>query len=317
MKDMIEEEVEDALLAEVPDMINELFGQIPMDYSFDIDLPNQDDVEVQVTLAPSGIATDANGDAITFKMNSRIILDYVSSVPPTLPGSLRTNSTVPANFGQYIFGTSNDYELAMYMGDDLLNQALYNLFRAGAISLDMNSVFNTSETVWQLLLPDDLIASYPSNDVNIKIRPLLPPVFLIVSKDDKFNPINSSLQMGDIIINAFVVDGANEVLFLSIAVSATIGMEIDIPFPSNTLEITFTTTTTEVDLVAEPLGDFNQALLEALAPALVEFILPILGNLLEGIEIPTIGGYGVEVLSLMPYGPGNDYISVWTNMVAP
>ena len=95
-------------------------------------------------------------------------MDHVSPVPPTMPGSLITPGAPPAIFGQSIWGTSNDYEMGIFLGDDILNQALYNIYRAGSLSLDLDDVFRTSDLLAFLLLPADLRTAYPDHVVNFK-----------------------------------------------------------------------------------------------------------------------------------------------------
>ncbi len=313
---LIEGVVSDALQSEVPVILEALINQIPMEYTFTIDLPNQSNVDVSVTMEPESIITNATGDAFTFGMNSKISMDHISPVPPVMPGSLETPGSPPGNFGMYIWGTSNPYDLGIYFGDEIFNQAFYNIFRAGSLSLDMDEVFRTNDTIALLLLPSDIRTAYPDNAINFKIRPLLPPV-LIVGQGAAI-PLPTELQMGDFMIHGFVVDDASqEVLFLTIAISFKVEMGIDIPFPTNTIEVTMATPEVVVDMVAEPIADFNDVILEAIAPYVVELVLPIITNLMGGIEIPTFGDYGIQVLQMFPLGSNTDYITIWGDLIAP
>lgn len=319
ISDMIEDVASDALQAEIPPLMSELISQLPSDFTFPLVLPNSTTVNVNVAMEPSQVSTNINGDAFTFVMDSRIMMDVISGIPPALPGSFATPSATPDHFGAYIFGTSNPYELAVYIGDDIFNQALYNIYRAGALSLDLDAVFYNDDLLAIPLLPSELRdqGTYPNAAVNIKFRPLLPPMMLI-GAGDKSDPVATRIQMGDLLVDCYIVNqSAEEELFLEMALSFTVDVDIDIPYPSNTLEIVMGTPDVQIDIVAEPIADFNDVVLEELAPYLVEMILPILTDLLEGIEIPTFAGYGIDVLQMFVVGSGSDYISIWTDLVTP
>ena len=319
ISDLIEDVVSDALQSEVPAILNDLISQLPTDYTFPITLPNSGTVNVNVAMEPTQVSTNVNGDAFTFVMDSRIMMDEVSGIPPTLPGSFATPSAAPDSFGAYILGTSNPYELAIYIGDDIFNQALYNIFRAGALSLNLDAVFYNDDILAIPLLPSELRdqVTYPHSPINIKFRPMLPPMMLI-GVGDKSDPVSTSIQMGDLIVDCYIVNtSAEEELFLEMAMSFTVDVDIDIPFPSNTLVVTIGTPDVQMDIVAEPIADFNDVVLEALAPYLVELVLPIISDLLQGIEIPTFSGYGIQVLQMFVTGSGSDYISIWTELITP
>lgn len=312
---IIEDVVSDALQDEVPDLLTEVLNEIPMDYTFDVTLPDGTDANANFAVRPATVSSNDNGDAMTFIMQSRFMLDAVSSLPPVMPGSIRTSSTAPDSFGQYIWGTSNDYEMGMYLGDDILNQALYNIYRAGALSLDYDQAFATDDTGIGLLLPAAIISTYPHNDVNLKFRPLLPPVILV---GEGGRSVPARVQMGDMMLHMFVVDDlGDEVLILSAAVSFDAAAAIDIVFPDNTLSISLSNPDAVLDVVSEPVADFNNDLFEGLGPFLVEMLLPIIENFLGEIQIPTFSGYGAQVLQAFPIGPQADYISIWLDLIAP
>jgi hypothetical protein len=46
-------------------------------------------------------------------------------------------------------------------------------------------------------------------------------------------------------------------------------------------------------------------------------ILPVITNMLEGIEIPMFGDFGIEVLDMTPLGSNSDYITIWTKLITP
>jgi len=266
-----------------------------------------------MALRPASITTNGSGDAFSITMDGRIMTDFTSGVPPALPGSIQTPGNPLQPFGLYIYGTSNLYDLGLYIGDDMMNQALYALYKSGGLSLDMDAVMNTDDSIFALLLPE-LPALYPNADINLKFRPLLPPVMLFGALDSAV----ADIQMGDLLLHMYVKpSGEDEILLLTVAVSMDIPITLDIPFPENSLEIAFGTPIVVVDLIAEPFIDFNDTVFDAFIPVLVEFILPVLGQMIGGIEIPTFEGWGVEVQQMFPLGQYTDYLTIWTSLISP
>ncbi|MCZ7582358.1 MAG: hypothetical protein M5R36_02940 [Deltaproteobacteria bacterium] len=49
----------------------------------------------------------------------------------------------------------------------------------------------------------------------------------------------------------------------------------------------------------------------------MSLIVPLLGNLLGAIEIPTIGGYGVDILDFKGVGGYSDFIGIYGNLIQP
>jgi hypothetical protein len=315
---IVEGVVSDALEDEIPPAIEGLLNDLPMDYDFDLDLPTGQTVTFNLAAKPARILTNPGGDAFTIQMDARILTEYTSGVPPELPGSIMTSGPAPQDFGLYS-GTSGTglYDLGLYIADDIINQALYQLYRAGAISFDIEDILNTSDAVLDFLLPE-LAALYPDAPINLSFRPLLPPVIMVGQVSKTVTPLPTKIQMGDLLVHMYVQPaGLDPILILSLALSFDAPAGIGVSSVDNALEVTLGSPIVVADLIAEPVIDFNDTVFEALAQPLVDIILPIIGGLIGSIEIPTFSGYGIQLDTMLAVGQYSDYIGIWTTLIVP
>ncbi|MCZ7585452.1 MAG: hypothetical protein M5R36_20105 [Deltaproteobacteria bacterium] len=155
--------------------------------------------------------------------------------------------------------------------------------------------------------------------MNIKIRPLLPPIVLISPVGA---PITAPLvpvefQLGDMIVNMFVDDGTNETLFLQMAVTLKQQAGMGIKFPDNTFELTLGDTFVHIYVFAEPLMDWDNSLFEDVAPLLVDLIMPVVSDLLGSIQLPTFDDFGYTVWENRAMGPSLDYVGIFMDLNPP
>ncbi len=312
IQSLMENIIGDILTANVPPLLQDLLDQLPQDFTFEL-LGN--DFAVDYTI--DNILWDDTGGS--FYMDMGISTPGGNPSVPDFGGSIQTPGTAPAHseIGMYVPGTESPYSFGILLADDFLNQALYVLYKTGMISQDFDAVFDTDNGIIGLVFPD-LATAYPGAQVNISLRPMLPPVLVVATQQrgaiTDSNGIPVEFQIGDMIVSMFVDDG-QEHLFLEMAVNLIMPAAMGIKFPDNTIQLDIHDPVLYISVIREPLMDFDDALFEDIGPLLVDLLLPLIGGLLEGIPLPTFDDYGFYVLEEMIMGPSSDYVGIFAEIV--
>ncbi|MCB9490116.1 MAG: hypothetical protein H6684_15405 [Deltaproteobacteria bacterium] len=312
MTDFLESAVENTLSAIVPEVLEALLGQLPTDFAF-----NLSGYEVNVEYAFNQILWDDDGG--TFKMDMGMWTTDGSPAVPDFGGSLETESIPPqdSEFSRYIPGTQNPYAFGIVLTDEVLNQSLYTLYRTGLLSLDFNGIFTTDTTGMGLIFPG--LKSYCNGcDINMKLRPLLPPLLTVGGTgngDPSLIPVE--VQMGELMVSLYVDNGSTEELFLDIAGQLIMPAGMGIKYPDNTLDIQFADdeATMAVYVLAEPLGfGWDNQKLQGLSSFLLQLVAPSMDALFEGIVLPGFGGVNMSVLNQQIMGANNDYMGFFSDL---
>lgn len=311
--------IEDMIISEIAPMIQDLLNDLTLSFAFDI---------LNFTYvfdANFSDLTEFGPDGGSIWINA--MANYgngswaVGPNTPDLPGSLLTASPVP-DLGPYIPGTTTPYGFGAVFSDDLLNQVLHATHRSGLLSLDLDqetlellgiSGF-TLTTTWLGLLMPGLIPEYGLNKtVEIRLRPLLPPVMLFNTEKG----LPAELQFGDFILEWWCERSADEwELFAKVDLAMFIPVDIDVS-DKQSISITFGEIEMYSELYEEPVFDIGNGFIENVLPALVELLIPaLLGSLLEEIPIPTFEGYTLEVESLQTVGTAQDWAGMFGSLVA-
>ncbi len=306
---LIEDLIEDALVSTIPPMLEDLLNDIPQNFSFEID-----GIPFDVKYEIDRINWDDTGGS--FYMNTGMKTDVQSALVTDFGGSLSSPGTPPSHedMGQYVPGTQNFYGFGMLFDDDFFNQALYSLYKAGLISQDFEDIAATGDTLIQFAFPG-LHDAYPGQ-VNATLRAMLPPVIIVAPQDSGTDgAIPVEIQIGDLIVN-MLVDGADgEKPFVKMAVSLKIPATLDVQFPDNILVLDFGDPEASIYTISEPLMHFeNNALFEDAAPLIVELLVPMLGDLVGNIAIPSFGGYSLSVVDEMIMGSSNDFVAIFADL---
>ncbi|MCZ7586909.1 MAG: hypothetical protein M5R36_28165 [Deltaproteobacteria bacterium] len=307
VRDLIEDTINDILSEEIPPLLEDLLSQLPTDFGFDV---SGHPFLVEYTI--DNTVWDRDGG--TFEMSARISSPDENPAVPDFGGSLATLSEPPDNIGAYVPDSEDVYGFGAIVSDDFINQALYVLFRTGVISADFNAIAHTSDALMQLIFPG-LNDTLPG-DIDVKLRPNYPPILLVsppAAADISAVPVE--IQFGDLIVNFYVDDG-DETLFLRLAVNLIIPAELTVDYPANTIGITFGDPEMSFYVFAEPVIDFDNALFEDVAPVIADLLLPILSDLLSGIQIPSfdVEGYGLLLFKEAAMGGSLDYLGFFLNL---
>ena len=194
------------------------------------------------------------------------------------------------------------------------NQVLYTVYRTGMLHLDVAAGIDACDTLFYALLPE-ICDHYGGGSVplNITIRPQLPPVMVI--NPAKAGTIETEIQLGDMFIYLLAdTGGGNPEPVLTISASTKIPTDITHVWEDNSLNVAFGDVDVYVDTVANPLS-LPEGLFEDIAPLLVDFILPILSQAIEGIGLPEfeVAGdiYRPRLNNIFVLGSGQDFIGAF------
>ncbi|MBZ0273378.1 hypothetical protein K8I61_15170, partial [bacterium] len=310
IEDIIEDLIEDVLSDAVPPLLEELLNQIPTSFTFDVG-----GISFAVEYAFDHITWDEDGGSFYMDMS----MDTPDIVPgiPNHGGSLYTPGIVPPHnaMGKYMPGSANPYGIGVMLADDFLNQALNLLYRTGLISQDLDLGVDTSNALINLIFPG--LDAAASGDIIVKLRPQFPPVLYVAPQGGSPTYIPVEIQMGELEVNMFVDTGADEVLFLQMAVGLILPADMGVKFPDNTIELFFGDPEMAIYVFAEPLINWDNNLFEDVAPLLADILIPLLSEFLGGIQLPTFEGYGITVLDQDIMGANNDFIGIFSDILFP
>lgn len=303
VQDLIENTVDDLLSQTIPPLLEELMSQIPYDFDFQVG-----EATFNVGFQPTNL--DPDGDGVTFWMRSRVQTDTINPIVPTFDGSFKTPSNSPT-FGHYIPGTAQTYGFGIALGDDIVNQILYQVYRSGMLHQDFEQVFNACDALIYAVFPP-ICDTYGDVPLTIKMRPLLPPIILF--EPAKFNAVNTEIQMGDLLLHLYTDDGNTQELVLTLATSTILPATISHDYYTNALSVDFDTPEVVVDTISNPLA-LNEDLFEALAPVLIELITPIFSQALQGFELPSFDGWTLQMEQMFAIGGGYDFIGIYAELI--
>ena len=309
---MIEEEagplIADAL-NELNDALNQEIDVLGYVYRFELEFESLETVDNGVTLwsTVEVEAIDPEGP------------------PKEQPGSLMTSSTTP-ELDSYIPGTTTPYGFGVAIDDDLLNQALYEVYQSGLLSLRIDQytapglgfTFNwrTNDTILKLLLPQ-LQQIHNDAPVAIELRPQIMPVIVIEPEAFKDSEVSAELQVGDYLIDMIVVHPQEgDIVAFTLGLALYLPVTIGVDTQANSISLTFAEDMAiEIHVIFEEVN-FNNNAFEQFVPMVLDFLLPMLGGILESFPIPSFEGYTFDVESLMATGDLTDWVGLFGDLTA-
>jgi len=318
LQDMIEE----AIMEMIPPYIEQFLEEIDLSFDFDFFGFNYrlsaDFTEVEFTNQGGTIWLHAFVDYGDGSWNP-------GPNAPDLPGSYESDNSEPS-FGVYVPGTTTPYDIGAAIGDDILNQALHAVHRSGMLSLDldeetMEELFGTSIelTTGELgLFFPGLWGEYGmGEEVIIRLRPMLPPVFNInplKAAAEKAGSLDAEIQIGDFVLELSTNDEAWAKVALAMYVPAEVSIADGTP---QTISLDFGDIEMYSDLfyVMEGITG-NDSLFETFLPQLVNIFLPLLlGSVLEEFPIPSIEGFTINVDAFQKIGPASDWMGLFGSLL--
>jgi len=307
----IEDTANASLRNEIPDLIQDLLNDIPLRFEFPVG-----DATFSFDGQPETLTTTATG--MTIWMDGRVISDTINPAVRPLNGSIRTPSSVP---DLAVIPNGSQAGVAVALSDDMFNQIFYTVYRSGMIHLNVDDAFDACDTLLYTIIPEicDTFQILPGLPLmlDISIAPSLPPVMLLTPITGKSGTLETQIQIGDMMIHLLADDatapGGHRPV-LSLSVSATIPANIEHVFETNTLTVNFGTPIVFVDTVSNP-AMLTESFFEDLAPLLVELIMPILAEAIEGFTLPTfdVGNdtYRTQVNDIFYIGASGAFMGIF------
>ena len=310
IEDLVEGMVSDMILDEVQPLIADVLADLDLSFSFNL-------TGIDFDLTASFQSVDFQPTGGTIWLDAVIESSYEDPNTPQFTGSYYTSGVAPTFYTTAPNGTG--YGFGFGLADDLLNQALHEIYRSGMATIHIDQAFAQQwGFTWDLTTTDlalfipRLALLYPATPVEFWLAPKLPPIL-------QFSAVKSSsagltLQMGDFLVSMMVVpDGQTPVEAFTMALALEVPVTVTVDTAANTLSMAFGTPTVSVDIFNE-LVDFNDALVEGLAPVLIGFIMPYLGQLLGEFPIPALQGFTINLIDLAVFGNQDDYLGVFGDL---
>lgn len=291
VRPIVEDELEDEILAQAPDAINDMLDEL------EIAIPvNVMGTTVHVDAIPQAVPIDSNGLSLVLKtaVEAATVLPEFEG-----PGSLRTSTSRPT------YATSPGFYLSV--SDDFVNQILYSLWEAGLVNTVVErSADNVDMSALVLLAPT-------ATSFDIEFDPLLPPVFRPLDEADA----EGELQLGDMLVDLHANFARGERQHIArLAVSVFARSQIDMDSDD----------TISFEIVGEPEfyfdgvfstvehldGDDMAELLEVLLPT-------VMPNMMQGAQefpLPSFEGYGINNPQVDVAGPSGDYFNFSGNLTS-
>jgi len=206
------------------------------------------------------------------------------------------------------------HDVGILADDDFINQALFAVYRAGALCVDLEGAqagLPLDTSLLALLAPgsfDDLFAQ--TRPLRLELRPLRPPTATAAGRHDL------TVQVRDLQLDIYAeLDGRMAAL---LGVDLEIDAGVDLAFDGSTGSLAANVALSGDDLRAT--GRPNQivpgAEVEAAARIgnLFDAIAgPLLGGALSGLsfDVPAFAGFGLQRLDIAAAGPAQDWLGAY------
>ncbi len=291
VRPIVEQELEDEILAQAPDAINDMLAEL------EIAIPlNVMGTTIHVDAIPQAVPIDSNGLSLVLKTAVE-----AASVLPDFegPGSLRTSTSRPS------YSTSPGFYLSV--SDDFVNQILYSVWEAGLVNTVVDREAGNADMSGLVLLAPG------ATSFDIEFDPLLPPVFRPSDAADS----EGELQLGDMLVDLHANFPRGEQQHIArLAVSVFAQAQIDMDSDD----------TISFEVVGEPEFYFDgvfstvENLDDDDMAELLEVLLPsAMPNMLQGAQefpLPSFEGYGINNPQVNVAGPSGDYFNFSGNLTS-
>jgi len=295
---------------EIPPIIDQALSDLELLYSFEL---------LGHTLTMEGAFADLEieEDGLDLWLDAQVTADSYDPETPAHPGSYFTYGVLPT------LGTLTPgglaYQLGAALSDDILNLALYIVYRSGMLTFDLDQ-----ETAPQFGFTWDMVAGdlelfFPGISaiggadapVILQLRPYLPPVLLISETKD----VDAELQIGELFMNLIVEpEGGAPVNTLSLAVALVAPVTVVASEEGDALSFEIGTPTISLD-VMESMFLLPDVFLETFMPTLIQLLMPVIAGFLEEFPIPAFEGYTISIKELTTIGQEDDYLAVFGDLV--
>jgi hypothetical protein len=268
-------------------------------------------VAAHVKFQPSDV--QITPDAARIVMAGSMSADQAECVEAYDPGtSLQTDSEAP-DAGDYPAEVGGDVQIALHLGDDFANQALYALWRGGllcytlgpelGISIDTTVINSISDQAFAEIFPE-------GETVAIVTSPGAPPTVDYTGSHDL------DVAITDLGVDFYAELDGRQARFLGLAINGGAGVDLALDGSTGELGI-------ELDIGADSLtpsvaynelaASANDAILAGFNGLFSTLLGSLLGGLTDGLAfaLPSFSGIGLEELAIAPNGAASDWLGLY------
>lgn len=324
IKTLVGQLVGDLLENELPQIIEELLGDL--DLSFPVDL-----LDVTFTFGLDFETIDFEPTGATIWLGGNVTKNAPDDPNNkescysnlTTCGSLLTPGLAP-DLDTQSWDGNLQYGFGLAVGDDYINRALYQFFRAGIMNFSVMDYTQEQGGTWdlridnpliQLLVPDldDMFPDDPDAPIDFVLDPQLPPVVNYTSGSR--DALGLELQMGDLLLDMVVrPEVGDPQSILGVAVALRIPLTVGIDTDTQMLSLGFGDPLVVIDVYDEDFIYFPNELLEDLIPQVIEIVLPLLTDLIGEFPIPTFSGLAITIVETSVGGSYDDFLGFFTDL---
>jgi hypothetical protein len=294
---LIEEAFEDEIAAQLPDQLNELFAELEF---FG---------QIYENLMYEAIAydTNINESGATAMLEGMVYTDYHDECVPPQQGSRYTPNQCPV-YGYTIPGTNREYDFAVSLSDDMLNQILFATYDAGLMCLDIEDPEYLNTTVWRFFLPE-LYEIAPDSPIILRLLPKHSPVVMVGALGEMLGMYVPKLTVEFLV---YIEEELQRAFSIRIDAKGLGGVHFR--EEENSLKLYLDELEVKSTILTEDLCNIKDPALERYQPWLMEYILPTLVKTIEAFPIPSFEGYTIKMKAVMADGINNNFVSIYGDL---
>ncbi|MBZ0274159.1 hypothetical protein K8I61_19120, partial [bacterium] len=279
--------------------------------------PALDGAFSKMQVASTGAAngkTVSMGGAFTFAASDDGGLSFAFDVDATasaktdaslMPGSFRRAGAAPAMGATAPDGLA--YAFGVVVDDDLFNQVLYELERAGAFDVVVGEL-TTADIAGAF---HDLYTLYPGADVELRFAASLPPIFVY---REMAGELAASLGVANMRFDIVFpgADGGDDVFALS--ANLTFELAADAGENDGRFMLAFDTAGVSADvtlLSAMPGAELAAAQVADFMPTIAGMLAPVFEQAFKAIALPRFVGLEFDVTATHADGVAEDFLGVY------
>ncbi len=252
-------------------------------------------------------ALEIHPGTIGIVMGGGFSTDQVAACADPARGSWYTAGALPI-YTDLSPVSSQAYDAALSVADDVLNQLVFSAWRGGLLCRDVADMGGEPLTTELLSLIGGSLSKIvtPNGPMIIRITAPDPPLVTLGGG----NLANLSLSNLQIDIMADVEQRLARVMRLQL--SPTAGLNIELTGGQILTSLNFDPANVEATIEYNELApDANEAVM-SLLPTLVEQLLPSLTDAIPPIDVSNLGGITIDMAEITPDGPQQDFLSAYT-----
>ncbi|HPQ70774.1 MAG TPA: hypothetical protein PKW95_16740 [bacterium] len=228
------------------------------------------------------------------------------------PGSRWTVNPLPA-MGATTPG-GDPYHFGVALSDDLLNQFLYSFFAKGELCLmfpwDLEDGRELSLAAFEGMTAPWRAAPEWEDEANmIDLYPLEDPHFVVGQ-----GTTDLALVMQPYRLDWYIIKQQRYVSMLNVEIDLTLALSMDTD-EENNLIITLEGSEFVFDVEGTEFNALPPELVETLINGIINFVLPLIVDVLPPIPLPAAMGYQFTIDEIGSVGTGNDYFGLFCSFV--